>query len=282
MSPRIRGSGGGGGGGGLSESAADLIYLRLDASNDPVTGQLSFADGSGIDLTHTQGEKDDTEKYDVVMSSIGNPGTAAFYGSWIDKNTPSSDDFNDTWAATITGTRIGATGGILRVGVIAGINPAADLKGHFLPRHAETGSIAPIYDLGGPTTSEGVIHQWRDLYLSGDIFIDGVIQGLISKQDSVSPGPTDDSDSGFRIGSRWLNTSTNQDYVATSVGVGTAEWEETTGAGSGVTRAYVPAGIIVSVPDRHQIVVSGLFEIEATGTLDIEAGGKLVILEEAA
>lgn len=169
---RIRSSGGGGGG--LSETAADAIYLRLDASNDPVTGQLSIANGSGIDLSHTEGEKDDSEKYDITMSSVMNPGAASFYASWIDKVIASSDDFNDTWAATMFGTRIGATGAILRVGVIAGINPAADLKGHFLPRHAEIGGIAPIYDLGGPTTNTGVFHQWRDLYLYGDIVAQGV------------------------------------------------------------------------------------------------------------
>lgn len=41
----------GGGGGGLTEPAADLLYLRLDASNDPVTGEVIFGSPTGTNLT---------------------------------------------------------------------------------------------------------------------------------------------------------------------------------------------------------------------------------------
>ena len=162
MSPRIRGSGGGGGG--LTESAADAIYLRLDASNDPLTDQLSIQ-GGGVDIDHAQATDGDSEKYDVTMSSSGNVGSAQFFGYWDDQGTLVSD-YHDTWAAKIKGTRLGATGAELRVGVIAGIT-ATDHWGHFLPRHSITdvGGTPARWDLGGQTTSESVELQWRNLYL---------------------------------------------------------------------------------------------------------------------
>lgn len=176
MSPRIRSFGPSSSSTGLTEPTADLIYLRLDASNDPLTDQLSIT-GGGVDIDHVQTDTGDSEKYDVTMSSAENPGSAAFYGSWLDATglNPVSD-YDDTWGATIHGTRVGATGATMRVGVIAGIDMAADLEGHFLPRHADIGGVIPKYDLGGPTTGDGVFHQWRDLYLYGDILSEGAAQ----------------------------------------------------------------------------------------------------------
>lgn len=45
--PFSRGGGGGGGGGGLTPGAADAAYLRLDATNDPVTGDVYFGSPAG-------------------------------------------------------------------------------------------------------------------------------------------------------------------------------------------------------------------------------------------
>lgn len=48
----------------LSEAAADGIYLRLDTTNDPLTGELVLTPGSGtnalkanLDITIKAGEK---------------------------------------------------------------------------------------------------------------------------------------------------------------------------------------------------------------------------------
>lgn len=108
------------------------------------------------------------------------------------------------------------------------------------------------------------------------------IERLVSNETTSAPGVTDDIDSDYDVGSRWVDTTNWRDWICVDNTAGAAVWVETTGAGAGVTRAYVPAGVTTTIPDRHQIAVSGVYEIDATGLLTIDNGGKLVILEEAA
>jgi hypothetical protein len=42
------------------------------------------------------------------------------------------------------------------------------------------------------------------------------------------PGPTDDSNTGYSVGSRWTNTATNKEFTALSVVTGAAIWRSTT------------------------------------------------------
>lgn len=63
--------GGGGGGGGLTQGAADLRYLKLDASNDPLTGQLSVNAGTAAtdaSITTPSGK-------DLWLSAAGGAGS---------------------------------------------------------------------------------------------------------------------------------------------------------------------------------------------------------------
>lgn len=50
-----------------------------------------------------------------------------------------------------------------------------------------------------------------------------------------APGVGDDSDAGYRVGDRWINTSTGATYTVTDVTVGAADWarEDTSGGGGG-------------------------------------------------
>ncbi len=52
----------------------------------------------------------------------------------------------------------------------------------------------------------------------------------------VAPTSTDDSGDGYSIGSLWFDTVTGLLYVATSVGVGTATWEEVASSVGGITQ----------------------------------------------
>lgn len=51
-------------------------------------------------------------------------------------------------------------------------------------------------------------------------------------QTSTDPTTTDDLENGFRVGSRWINTSNDSEFVLTDATSGAAVWIETTGAGS--------------------------------------------------
>jgi len=55
----------------------------------------------------------------------------------------------------------------------------------------------------------------------------GTTLGLTkNKNDTVNPVGTDDSASGFSIGSRWFNTASKVSFIASDVSVGSAIWNE--------------------------------------------------------
>ncbi len=64
--------------------------------------------------------------------------------------------------------------------------------------------------------------------------VEGILQE-IPKRTTTTTDPTtgDDSADGYSIGSRWINTSTDEEFVATDVTVGAALWVSTTDQGSG-------------------------------------------------
>lgn len=48
---------------------------------------------------------------------------------------------------------------------------------------------------------------------------------------TTAPAVTDDSGDGYAIGSRWIDTTNDKEYVCTDASVGAAVWKETTAAG---------------------------------------------------
>lgn len=58
---------------------------------------------------------------------------------------------------------------------------------------------------------------------------------------AVAPAVTDDSGDGYSIGSRWLDTTADKEYVATDVSVGAAVWKETTAAGGSGALVFLEA-----------------------------------------
>ncbi len=49
---------------------------------------------------------------------------------------------------------------------------------------------------------------------------------------AVGPGVSDDSAAGYAVGSRWIDTTADKEYVCLNSGVGVAVWTETTGGGA--------------------------------------------------
>ncbi len=50
---------------------------------------------------------------------------------------------------------------------------------------------------------------------------------------NAAPGVNDDGGSGYAVGSRWIDTTNDKEYVCLDASSGTAVWTETTGAGAG-------------------------------------------------
>jgi hypothetical protein len=58
------------------------------------------------------------------------------------------------------------------------------------------------------------------------------VGGILSNYAATTdPAVSDDSGDGYAIGSRWINTTTDEEFVATDVSVGAAVWLSTTDAG---------------------------------------------------
>jgi hypothetical protein len=60
----------------------------------------------------------------------------------------------------------------------------------------------------------------------------------------VAPVVGDDSADGYVVGSRWIDTATDKEYVCTDNSLGAAVWVETTGAGGGGSNLPEASGLI--------------------------------------
>jgi len=96
---------------------------------------------------------------------------------------------------------------------------------------------------------------------SGD-YIRGTGAGTYSVQKNnfaaaVAPTVTDDSSAGYSIGSRWINTVTDKEYVALDVSVGAAVWTETTSTGGGgiSSASDKTAAYTVATTDANKILL---------------------------
>jgi len=99
---------------------------------------------------------------------------------------------------------------------------------------------------------------------------------------AVAPTVNDDSGDGYSIGSRWLNTTADKEYVCLDATVGAAVWVETTAAGGGGSSA--PLGILRYAPGTDTTVGSTASatqsDIDATNcivTFTAPASGKVIV-----
>jgi len=89
---------------------------------------------------------------------------------------------------------------------------------------------------------------------------------------AVAPTVNEDSGDGYAIGSRWLDTTADKEYVALDVTVGAAVWTETTSTGSGAptTAKYLVAaadgGLSAEIPrpELDDYSISGATAIDFT------------------
>lgn len=87
-------------------------------------------------------------------------------------------------------------------------------------------------------------------------FYDGTawrtVESLLNNYTAIiDPTVNDDSADGYQIGSKWLNTSENTLFIATSVGVGTATWLQV--GGSFIGKKEIPTGAINGVNTTYSI-----------------------------
>ena len=73
---------------------------------------------------------------------------------------------------------------------------------------------------------------------------------------SAAPTVNDDSSAGYAIGSRWLDTTNDREYVALDVTVGAAVWRETTPPGAGGTLLASITAASAAIANTETVVVA--------------------------
>lgn len=211
LGPGIVIFGGGSGGGGLDTSAGDARYLMLDASNDPITGELTL---QAVSITCTA----------AASCSIGSSGFE-FANVWTDQVSSSSGivivdgelepDTNNVHSlgsslkkwSTVWATNVGASGGAVSnvwtdaVGRGSGrINWNAagmDFSGtdFTLRQQGDTAYQIRVYKLGAT----------EQIYLDGDVY------SLNDTVNCFSAGGCDLGQSALEWGTLWVNTIDDSD-----------------------------------------------------------------------
>ncbi len=71
----------------------------------------------------------------------------------------------------------------------------------------------------------------------------GSVENLKVKLDATAaPGVNDDSNAGYSVGSRWLDTTNDKEYVCLDASVGAAAWTETTASAAGESNTGLNVG----------------------------------------
>lgn len=112
--------------------------------------------------------------------------------------------------------------------------------------------------------------RWKD-----SAGLDSPLAALNKWNATAAPAVTDDSGDGYAVGSRWIDTTNDKEYVCLDSTVGAAVWTETTstgGSGGGGELGHT----IVSAPN---FTTSSLTSVQITSmsvTVTIPAGGSAV------
>jgi len=238
-------------------------YLTIDGSFWTVLAQDFLLTGRRLDIAIVAhcvelGEPNDYEHYDstydwIILSEWAISGTGGGGGSdtIIDLGPAPGATTTHTTDPTVTddaaaGYTVGSpwvnttapgsawvlTDSTPGAAVWVSTTATAPTTADYLVGTAQAGLSAEIVvgatpggELGGTWASPTV-----DATHSGSAHHAHALNNLAATTD---PAVTDDSGDGYAIGSRWINTSTDEEFVATDVTVGAAVWLSTTAAGAG-------------------------------------------------
>jgi hypothetical protein len=78
----------------------------------------------------------------------------------------------------------------------------------------------------------------------------GPVEVILEKVDTVDPAVGNDNTQGYAIKSRWINTSSNEEWVCTDASTGAASWELTTGGDGDVLSDGTTAQDAVLLTER--------------------------------
>ena len=95
--------------------------------------------------------------------------------------------------------------------------------------------VANNTDVAANTTHRGVVTGNPHAVTKGEVGLGNVENTLSNFNATTNPLVTDDSNAGYSVGSRWINTTTDEEFVCVDASVGAAIWINTTFDSSEVT-----------------------------------------------
>jgi len=104
----------------------------------------------------------------------------------------------------------------------------------------------------------------------------GPVETILRKEDTVDPVAGNDNTQGYSIKSRWINTSSNEEWVCTDASTGAALWELTTGGDGDVVG---PASAVWHDVAKFNGTTGKLIE---TSTLNVNTAGQVLVQGTAA
>lgn len=98
--------------------------------------------------------------------------------------------------------------------------------------------VAPVFGVNQYPICQIALVLSQTTILNADITDERVLVNtaptILNKLDATAaPAVTDDANDGYQIGSRWVDVTADEEYVAVDVSVGAAVWKTTTAAGGG-------------------------------------------------
>lgn len=155
-----------------------------------------------------------------------------------------SNVFQDADASKLDGIEASATADQSNAEIRTAVEAASDSNVFTDGDHSKLNAIeaaADVTDAGNVATAGAVMDS--DIS-AGEGFLrkSGAGTYVAVKTNlgsAANPGTGDDNTAGYGIGSRWINTTLDKEFVCLDITTGAAVWTETTGGGGGMSDAEV-------------------------------------------
>jgi len=223
----------------LDQMELDLYSLSsgmtYEGDWDASSGSFPVATNKGAFFYVSVAGMVDGVQFDVgdnIVATQDNPSVAIYAGNW------SKHDQTDSVPSVF-----GRTGAITAQSGDYDASQISETPGFKIFTNAERLKLAGIAD----GAEVNVQSDWAETNTGADSYIQN--KPLLAKQtiDTVDPTINSDNGLGYEIGSRWYNTTSDEEFVCLDAGTGVAVWKSTTelgGGGSGVFESAVSNSVI--------------------------------------
>jgi len=224
----------------LKETLITDLLDAIGGQNDWVLSGFDYASASGLTATMNAGTAviagyyvSRTGTWDITLADDSTNHV------WLTFSVDGSNNVS-AWGAEVNTTGTAPTGvpGYIKLATITTVS------GSVTGNTDERTTTHPLDEANADNITSGtLIHEIGGLEADVSAY-DGLVRiagGSTSNlksnfSASAAPSTSDDSGSGYVVGSRWIDTTNDKEYVCLDNTASAAVWTETTGGGGGATR----------------------------------------------